>query len=130
MAKFTLEEISEIKGVIKFYYLIIDGVNGYKEFENAIIAEGKWDHELNSIQAIMEQVTDRKSLTEKKFKDITPKKDSVKEYEIKSKNLRVYLFHEKRKGRIIVVGAKKYPKSQNKDILKFRRIKKEYINSL
>ena len=130
MAKFTLEEISEIKVVIKFYYLIIDGVNGYKEFENAIIAEGKCDHELNSIQAIMEQVADRKSLTEKKFKDTTPKKDSVKEYEIKSKNLSVYLFHEKRKGRIIVVGAKKHPKSQNKDILKFRRIKKEYINSL
>ena len=78
----------------------------------------------------MEQVADRKSLTEKKFKDTTPKKDSVKEYEIKSKNLRVYLFHEKRKGRIIVVGAKKHPKSQNEDILKFRRIKKDYINSL
>ena len=130
MSKFTLEEILEIKGIIKFYYLVIDGVNGYKEFEDAIIAEGKYGHELNSIQAIMEQVADRKSLTEKKFKDITPKKESTKEYEIKSKNLRVYLFHEKRKGRIVVMGAKKHPKSQNKEITKFRRTKKEYINSL
>ena len=78
MSKFALEEILEVKGIIKFYYLIIDGVNSYKEFENSIIREGKYDHELNNIQAIMEQVADRKSLTDKKLKDITPKKETVK----------------------------------------------------
>lgn len=130
MSKFALEEILEIKGKIKFYYLIIDGVNGYKEFENSIESEGNYGSELNSIQAIMEQIANLQTLPPSKFKDITPKKENVKEYEIKTRHLRIYLFHDKGKGRIIVYGTKKRPKSQNRDIFKFRKIKNKYISSL
>lgn len=70
-------------------------------------------------------IADCKSLPQTKFKDITPKNGKNKEYEIKTHHLRVYLFHEKNTGRVIVCGGKKG--SQNSDIKHFRKIKKEYF---
>jgi len=67
-------------------------------------------------------------LSEKtKFRDITPKNASNKEYEIKTHHLRVYLFHDKNIGRVIVCGGKKG--TQKADIKHFRNIKKEYFNN-
>ena len=54
------------------------------------------------------------------------KKELIKEYEIKTRHLRVYMFHEDKTGRIIVCGGKKT--SQQKDIKRFRRIKKDFFN--
>ena len=41
------------------------------------------------------------------FKDITPRIENNKEYEFKTDNLRVYLFHEKNTRHIIGCGGKK-----------------------
>ena len=67
-------------------------------------------------------------INKQKFRDITPKKDWVKEYEAKTKNLRVYLIHQEKKGRIIVLAGQK--NTQKKDIKKFRSIKKQYLDTL
>ncbi len=72
-------------------------------------------------------MADLKTIPVTKFRDITPKKDNIKEYEIKTHHLRVYIFHEKIKGRIIVCCGKKG--TQKEDIKHFRRIKKEYFNN-
>ncbi|NLO02338.1 MAG: hypothetical protein GX126_08490 [Bacteroidales bacterium] len=80
---------------------------------------------MTTIITRMHEIAELKSLPKNKFRDITPKKDNIKEYEIKTKHLRVYLFHEKNTGRVIVCGGKKGTPQSN--IKHFRNIKKEYL---
>lgn len=108
--------------------MIIDGVNNYKEFEDQIIREGTYEKELVTIQARLEEMADRKHLPQKKCRNITPRKEKVPEIEIKTHNLRVYIIHEKHKGRIILYEGKK--NTQKKDIRKFRSVKKLYLKSI
>lgn len=68
-----------------------------------------------------------KSLPDTKFKDITPEKEKIKEYEVKTKHLRVYLLHDVPNGRVIVCAGKKT--SQKKDIKHFREVKKRYLEN-
>jgi hypothetical protein len=125
MYNFVLQEISEIVGKLKIFKLLIDGKCEYDEFELKIEKDGNLRSELRTIETRLFEIAECKSLPEKKFRDITPKKVSNKEYEIKTSNLRIYLFHEKNTGHIIVCGGKKG--SQSADIKHFRKIKNEYF---
>ena len=60
-----------------------------------------------------------------KKKDITPGKARVKEYEYRTKHLRVYAIRQK-DGKIIILG--RYKNKQKRDIRKFRQIKKQLID--
>jgi len=124
MARFTLRKIDEIDGRIAIYMLIKDSVCFYQEFEAQILRDGTYINELDKIQTRLIDISNLKSLPETKFKDITPEKELVKEYEIKTQNLRVYLFKDL-KGHIIVLGGKKT--NQKKDVKKFRNLKREYL---
>jgi putative component of toxin-antitoxin plasmid stabilization module len=126
MHTFALEEIKEIKGKLKIFKLLINGLCEYDEFEKEIETEGNLKSELITIVTRLHEIADLKSLPQKKFRDITPKNETNKEYEIKTYHLRVYLFHEKNTGRIIVCGGKKG--TQQSDIRHFRKIKREYFN--
>lgn len=128
MSKFALKEIPEITGKIKFFKLLREDVCEFEVFWNEILKEGNLKSELNTIQSRMQLVSDLKSMPKEKFKDITPQGDSIKEYEIKTPNLRVYIFHEHLNGRIVVCGGKKG--TQSSDIKHFRNVKKEYFKSL
>lgn len=128
MTKFALEEILEITGKVKFFKLLNDDNCEFDTFLNSIKNEGNLITELNTIQTRMQLVSEMKPMPREKFKDITPSGEAVKEYEIKTPNLRVYLFHEYLKGRIVVCGGKKG--SQSSDIKHFRNVKKEYFKSL
>jgi putative component of toxin-antitoxin plasmid stabilization module len=64
-------------------------------------------------------------LPKEKFRDITPQKQQVKEFEIKKGDLRVYLIKEQ--GHIVILGGKKG--SQNEDVKQFRSIKQRYLES-
>lgn len=88
--------------------------------------DGNLARELIQVQARTQQLSDLKSMPKEKHKDITSQNDSVKEYEIKTKHLRIYLFHDKENGRVIVTGGKKI--KQKKNIVHFRKIKDEYFN--
>lgn len=123
---FALQEIDEIRGKLKIFKLLIDDSCEYDEFEKIIETEGNLKSELKTIITRLHEIADLKSLPKTKFKDITPKNDLNKEYEIKTHHLRVYLFHEKITGRVIVCGGKKG--TQKEDIKHFRKIKKEYFN--
>lgn len=126
MINFTLKRIEEIVGKLKLFKLLVNDRCEYDEFEKQIKAEASHSSELMTIQARLYDVAELRLLPKEKFRDITPKKEMIKEYEIKTKHLRVYLFHEEKTGRVIVCGGKKT--NQQKDISHFRRIKKEYFN--
>jgi putative component of toxin-antitoxin plasmid stabilization module len=127
MRKFETEEIEDVKGRISFFSLVIDGANIYDEFKKQITREGNLAKQLNQIKAIMLQVAELKLLPEKKFKDVTPHGEKVREYEIKTGDLRLYLIHEEHKGRIILLTGRK--STQKSDFPKFRSLKKQYIES-
>ena len=97
MINFVLHQIKEISGKIKIFKLSIDGFIIYK------------------------------SLPETKFKELRGCYDAYTEYELKTRNLRVYLFKEEKTGSIILWGGKK--NTQAKDISTFRKIKRSYIEN-
>jgi len=125
---FAIKEIEQIKGKLKIFKLIVNGTCEFDEFEKEIISEGNLNSELLTIVTRLHEIADCKTLPPAKFKDITPDKEGNKEYEIKTHNLRVYLFHDKKTGRIIVSAGKK--SSQKADIRHFRKIKQEYFNRI
>ncbi|MFN6946282.1 MAG: hypothetical protein ACK4ND_15135 [Cytophagaceae bacterium] len=128
MAKFALTKIEELKGRIDFFYLLQNGESQFLSFCEGIKKDGNLKSELRTIQVRMQEMAEmRQPMPKTKCREITPKNDPVKEYELKTKHLRVYLIHEEYKGRIIVLIGKKT--TQDKDIRKFRQIKKEYLNS-
>jgi hypothetical protein len=75
----------------------------------------------------MSFIANLNSLPHSKFKDITPDKEEIKEYEFKSKHLRIYCI-KKPNGKIIILGG--YKNNQSSDIIKFRSIKQQYLKSL
>jgi len=60
----------------------------------------------------MHEIADLKTLPQNKFRDITPPKDNTKEYEIKTKHLRVYRFHEKIQDVLLFAEERKEPSRQ------------------
>jgi putative component of toxin-antitoxin plasmid stabilization module len=125
MNRFALEDIPEVKGQISFKKLIIDGSCPYDEFFEQIKNDGNLRKQLMGILNNMNQVAQMKRLPKDKFRDITPSKESVKEFEIKKGDLRIYVIKEQ--GHIVVLGGKK--STQDEDITKFRSIKRRYLES-
>jgi hypothetical protein len=127
MHRFALERIKEISGQQSFDKLIIDGNCPFDKYEETIQSSPRDRKKLGSIYQYMQQVADLRSLPPKKFKDITPDGERVKEYEFKKDNLRVYAF-KKEGGKIVVIGG--YKNTQKRDLRKFRSIKAQYLQSL
>lgn len=127
MTKFALKSLSSIVGKQEIDLLIENDICYFEEFEDEIKERHKkYDNELGSLLQTLERLSNGKSLPNEKFKDITPEKELVKEYEIKTRHLRVYLI-KKTDGKIIVLGG--YKNRQKKDIRKFRSIKSRYLNN-
>ena len=75
----------------------------------------------------MQQIANLNSLPKNKFRDITPNKELVKEYEFKKGDLRVFAIKTEG-GQIVVLGG--YKNSQKADIKKFQELKKRYLKTL
>jgi putative component of toxin-antitoxin plasmid stabilization module len=125
MNKFALRRLWEIKGKIPFSALEIDGTCQFAEFCVQVQRDGNLKKQLVTVMSRMDQVANMQLLPVHKFRDITPEKDIVKEFEIKTPDLRVYMI--KKEGHIIVLGGKK--NTQSDDIKKFRAIKHRYLQS-
>lgn len=125
MSKFALKEMELIKGRQTFNKLLVDGTAPFDCFTEGL--EEQYESELGSIYYRMEAVANLQSLPKDKFRELKGGKGDVKEYEFKSKHLRVYAIHQK-DGKIVVMGG--YKNSQDKDIATFRALKKQYIESL
>jgi hypothetical protein len=127
MPKYSLNKIVEIEGKQEIYKLEIDESCQFDVFENEIEERGQYIEELYSIYNLIEDVANNKILPKTKFRDITiTKNDSVKEYEFKSKHLRVYAIKAPG-GKIIILGG--YKNRQKKDLKKFRSIKVKYLET-
>lgn len=127
MSKFALERFGIIKGHTPFFKLKVNGVCPFDEFWEEIVAQGNLSGQLKSALSIMERVAQNLPTSPVKFKNITAKGDPVNEYEIKTKDLRIYLFRN-HDGAIVVSGGKK--STQRKDINRFKNLTKEYYNTL
>lgn len=129
MRKFDLDELEAVVGKQKFYDLKINGLSQYKEFKEIIGKNhSQYMTEVITMFAYMDLVSNLKTLPKTKFREITPKKDNIKEYELKSKHLRIYLFHHENKGKIIALWGLKI--NQDRNISSFRQIKKEYFEQI
>ena len=128
MPRFLLKKIDLIEGKQAFFKLYKDEKCEFDEFCNEIEQEGRYLSELKTAFAYLEMVANLKMLPKEKMRDLTPKNELVKEYEIKTKHLRIYFIHQKQKGKIIILGG--FKNMQPKDIERFRVIKKQYLNTL
>ena len=129
MRNFELKKFESIVGKQDFYDLKINGLSQYEEFNKIINTDYlAYKTEVFTMFSYMDLVSNLKTLPKTKFREITPKKDNIKEYEIKSKHIRVYVFHVENSGKIVAYWGLK--KNQKENIISFRKIKKEYIDQL
>lgn len=129
MRNFELKKFESIVGKQDFYDLKINGLSQYEEFNKIINTDYlAYKTEVFTMFSYMDLVSNLKTLPKTKFREITPKKENIKEYEIKSKHIRVYLFHVENSGKIVAYWGLK--KNQKENIISFRKIKKEYIDQL
>ncbi|MFZ1676726.1 MAG: hypothetical protein WAT91_05605 [Saprospiraceae bacterium] len=126
MIKFGLKKIESINSKQQFDQLEIDGIGILDLFEK-VLKGTTYQSEFKVMLTYMEYLGNSGLLPETKFKNITPVKESVSEYEFKSKHLRMYAI-QKTGGKIIVLGG--FKNSQKKDIIRFRAIKKAYLIAL
>ena len=129
MRNFELKKFESIVGKQDFYDLKINGLSQYEEFNKIINTDYlAYKTEVFTMFSYMDLVSNLKTLPKTKFREITPKKDNIKENKKKSKHNRVYLFHVKNSGKIVAYWGMK--KNQKENIISFRKIKKEYIDQL
>ncbi len=125
MRIFATQKIEAIKGIQVFKKLLVDDKCPLDEFERKLKSK-KDKSELRSIYALMDQVAINRSLSRNKFRVIESCHPTLKCYEFKSRNLRVYAFSITN-GKIIVLGG--YKKTQKKDIRKLKSYLTEITNS-
>ena len=125
MVKYTLVRMEQIRGQQVFDKLVVDGVAPFDSFIDEL--EESFRSEVKSMYAYMDAVANLQSLPKTKFHPYSDRKDGVREFEFKTKHLRVYAIEQKG-GKIIILGGKKT--NQTKDQVEFRRLKKGYIESL
>lgn len=130
MPKFALRKIEAIRGRQEFDKLVVDGNCPFDEFEAGV--EEQYTSELVGIYHYMQDVAELKPLPKTKFhfydNDKKQKrKDGVREFEFKSKHLRVYGI-TKPNGKIVITGGTKAKQEQEQNT--FRRLKDQYLSSL
>ena len=122
MPKFAVRKIEAVVGKQQFGKLVIDEVCPFDEFENNI--EQQYKSELHGIYNYMNAVANLLSVPNTKFHFYDDGKDGVREFEFKSKNLRVYGITQAG-GKLIILGGKKA--KQKDDETEFRRLKDMYL---
>ena len=127
MPTFAIHHIKEIHGKFNICKLEKDGVVLYDLFETEITKDKTIAGQLNSIQTTLIRIANNYDIPDTKYKKLAGCKDEYIEYEIKTKDLRVYLFKEHSTGNVIVIGGKK--STQKEDIRNFRNIKQQYLTS-
>ncbi|MCK6649584.1 MAG: hypothetical protein L6Q66_08010 [Bacteroidia bacterium] len=131
MSKFALELIEEITGKQKFYKLLSDGTCEFDAFWKKYEKDSNLRSQLAKIQTRLMALANLQyeALDRTKFRELGNRKgsDPYKDYEIKTKNLRLYFFKDDGTGQVIVIGGTK--DSQDEDIKRMRIIKMEYFKN-
>ena len=113
--------MTEIVGRQQFFELQTASVGCLQALEEILVGT-TYTSEFVTLLAYMDKVANLHSLPATKFKDITPKDETVKEYEFKSKHLRIYAV-QKPGGKVVVLGG--FKTTQPADIAAMRRLKVE-----
>jgi putative component of toxin-antitoxin plasmid stabilization module len=124
MTKFALKRLEAVNCNQIVDKLIINDRCQFDDFEAEARRNNIYENEIGMIYSYLEYISNGSTLPNKHFRDITPVKQKVKEYEFKTKNLRVYAIKQTN-GKIIIFGG--YKNSQKKDIKQFRAIKKRFL---
>jgi len=141
MSKFVTKTIETVIGRQQFKQLVIvedkvDAIRLQQQIDkNEVEIDGvldvyesnledKYKSSFRGMIALMNRVANLQSLPEEKFRDITPDKEIVKEYEIKYQDLRVYLI-KIANGKLILLGG--FKNNQDSDLKKFRALKRQFL---
>ncbi len=124
MHTFVLKRIDAIKGRQEFDKLCMDGRCPFDEFEDGLTC---YKSELEGIYNVMQNVADLNPVPKTKFHFYDGGENGVREFEFKSKHLRVYGI-TKKNGKIVITGGTKA--NQRNDETEFRRMKNLYLASL
>ena len=125
MVEYTLVKMDLIRGKQVFEKLVVNGVAPFDEFISQL--EERYRSEVRTLYKYMEVVSNLRPLPKTIFHPFSDGRDGFREYEFKTKHLRVYAI-EKKGGKIVILGGMKA--NQSRDQVEFRRLKKGYINSL
>lgn len=124
MPNFALKEIEGLDTKEMMYQLIIDGIPQLDKYEENL--QASYQSQFRSLMSLMEESGNFKLLPKNKFR-VLDSTDGVKEFEYKTKDLRVYAIKTD-DGRIIVLAG--FKNRQDKEMRKFRQIKAQYLESL
>lgn len=123
MSNFALRIIDQVRGKQTFQELVIDGEGQLTTFVDSL--ETCYMSEMDGIFNYMDQVANIRLVPKEKFHSLSDGKDSYKEYEFKSKHLRIYAI-EYSNGKVVILGGTK--NNQPDDIRKFRALKKQFLS--
>ena len=96
--------------------LIDEFIEEFTQYENDIAAAFRY----------IEMTADLIRLPKAKFRELQVEKLPCKVYEAKKNAIRIYLFHEEKTGRVVVLGGMKT--TQRKDIKRITKIVKLYYD--
>ena len=122
MPKFELRRLDVINGKQTFESLVVDEHDLLAEFESSL--EERYRSEMRTLYAWMQMVADLCPVPGTIYHPLSDGKDGFREYEFKSKHLRIYAFAIAR-GKIIVMGGKK--NRQRNYLRNFSGLKRQYI---
>lgn len=135
MPTFAIKPIQAIRGQQQFKELVIlpDDIDvsqinieieigQLKIYEDSL--ETKYKSSFNRIISIMNQAANLQLLPKTQWREVTPAKERIKEYEVKVGDLRVYLIKIPN-GQLVILGG--YKNQQFSDFKKFRSLKKQYL---
>lgn len=111
---------------IDVYELHKNGESLFSKFIKEIEFEGNSFNKLAGAIRIIEGTANLIRFPKNKFREIEGHKLNCKIFEVKSGEIRVYLFQEEKTGRVIVTGGLK--NSQKKDIKAIINTIKEYYH--
>lgn len=129
MSKYSLILSSHIAPTTKIvvHELCKNDESIFKEFADEIVKDINLVSKFAKAISIIENSANQINMPKTKFRQLeVGKQVNCKVYEAKAGIIRVYMFAEKRTGRIIVLGGKK--NNQDKDIKSVIRIIKDYYN--
>jgi hypothetical protein len=127
MLNFTIEYISlfdELNTNQRVGKLVRNGKCFFDEFIKEIEKDKNLCNEIDNLYAYLEDVVLGKLLSKNVYRKLNTVILKYQPYEVKSKHLRLYLIHDKEKGKVLLIGGKKT--TQKEDILRTIRLIKEY----
>lgn len=125
MPVYSLKHMDAVVGKQSFDMLVKGNVCLFEEFENNL--DPQYKSELVGIYATMNDVANLKIPPGTKYHPYNSGGSQVREFEFKSKHLRVYAI-EGIGGKIIVMGGMKVNQTKDQNI--FRKYKNQYIDYL